>query len=121
MTLLRVRKGRFPFGDGVLTRGETIDSHDYPDIGEMKWSQLIEHRFFDLVDSPGNDSARQVAEVERAKQITVTPVDAPESTVHEADDLAREIASVELGCPACEFVAKSPHGLKVHVGRRHKV
>ena len=105
MTMLRVRRARVPFGDRVLVRGEMIDSSEFPTIDQSKWAQMLDQRYFDLVDVPGRASSRAVAERERAQGIVL---DEPDGT-----------RAVSLDCPDCSFVAKNEHGLKVHQGRKH--
>ena len=108
MTKLLVRRASFPFGDGVLERGQAIDTADYPSIDQHKWDQLVEHRYFDWQDRPDlRKTSRASAEQERARQEFAPSAepDAPETGV---------------GCPSCDFVAKTPHGLLVHTGRKHR-
>lgn len=108
MTKLLTRRARFPFGDGVLVRGDVIETADYPTVDQHKWDQLVEHRYFDWSDRPRREMARANAELTRVRGFAGLD----ESGVPDASD--------DVGCAQCDFVAKTPHGLTVHHGRKHR-
>lgn len=97
MVMLRVRRSRFPFFGRRLRRGDTIESQDYP-VQPAKWAQLIDARYFDVPDLADGTPRHEIERV-----FDQPPSGAPEN-----------------GCAFCDFVAVTPHGLKVHVGRSHK-
>ena len=56
----------------------------------------------------------QAVSREASPKVALMDVDHPRGT------LEVEYAEAPLACPSCEYVAKTPHGLKVHIGRNHK-
>ena len=127
MTMLKVKKrSGFPFQDTRLVGGAEIDTRQFPRVGEHKWAQLLDQGYFELVDKPGRDITRALAERDRARQtlantaetsVVLTPTGAVEEPIVETPIV---VTTEPIACGDCGFTAKTPHGLKVHVGRRHK-
>lgn len=109
MALLKVRRPTLRLFGRIFKRGDTIESRDFPSANQYKWAQLIDHRLVDLVDKPGepfDPEGKSRDEIVTAVAATTeVPLPKPEG---------RRI------CPDCDFVANTPHGLKVHAGRAHK-
>ena len=96
MTLLAVRRPALMLAGRQFVRGETFDSTELPQIGQMKWAQLIEHRYVDMIDKPG------------------VPIELPE-------EITRDEIAARLGFPcACGFVGKTEQGLRIHQAKKHK-
>lgn len=104
MALLKVRPKSLKLFGRIFQRGDTIESRDFPTADQYKWSQLIDHRLVDLVDKPGESfDPEGKSREEIAAAVTATPA-----------------VSGRRICADCDFVANTPHGLKVHAGRTHK-
>lgn len=114
---LRVYRPRFPFQGKTLKRGDIIETDDF-DLPAAKWEQLRSPgsgHYFDEADPPGRSSrdvasSRQVREQENARQ----------AFGERGDEKLINSSPATVACGACNFVAKSPHGLLVHSGRKHR-
>lgn len=131
MTLLKVKKSRFPFSGRELEKDMQIETSDFPSINSGKWTQLIDLGYFELLDKPGNDLVAAQLQRDRARGVLERTefIDPDKWTALPGDDARPPDApqakkpvdpAPSLQCSACEFTANTPHGLKVHVGRRHK-
>ena len=117
MGVFTVRRGlglnsrELRLGDRVFARGAEINTDDFPQFTASEWKRWEQHRLIEsaeaVPDARRKAIARQAREMERERARTETPAESDES-------------APALGCGLCDFVAKSPHGLLVHSGRKHR-
>lgn len=126
MALMKIRHDCQKLFGRIWRRGDVIESREFP-ADQYKWAQLIDARVLDLVDKPG--VPLEVGEASRddiVKALTEVPVAVPDPVPTRPVDpgsTERRDGPRPEGrriCADCDFVAKSPHGLKVHAGRSHK-
>ena len=148
MTLLKVKKAEFPFQGQRLVRGQEIDTADFPVIGVSKWWQLLDLGYLDLVDQPGQEILKpftgQTVRISdptpgeesrtriRGVMNRTETIDrkfwtrdelregAPRAVEEKVSEPPTDAPDVPLICSDCGHQAKNAHGLKVHVGRKHK-
>ena len=111
---MQVRSNRYRvLGGREVAPGDVIDSQDFPALDKFKWNQLVEQGFVIPTEDDGqvyggDVAARQQRELGRARQIVAS------------SPVVDGVAPVSLACDLCDFVAKAPHGLTVHRGKKHK-
>ena len=112
---LQVCKPTFPFQGRSVSRGDVVESRDYPDVLPDKWERLVQTGWFMPLEDDGSAfggtrATRAAAEIARARGLELV-----------RDPVVSEDAagSGPADCPQCDFVAKTSHGLKVHTGRKH--
>ena len=99
----------FLFGGRRFELGETFDAREF-DAHPDKWDSLVNLGYLDRVDDDGMVTNRLVRE---------RPQRRPSRAATEADE-DMTATQPPVTCEHCDYVAKNAHGIKVHVGRRHK-
>ena len=99
----------------VMPKGTVFDTPEFPEFTKSDWDKWETAGLIEpvdrLSDAKAKAFARQQRELARVRgEVSVGPVVSEEATAGPAD---------VLSCPKCEFIAKTPHGLKVHAGRKH--
>ena len=99
-------------GGREIPRGAEFDTAEFPEFTSLEWDRWREHRLIESVTAVDEvkqaATRRHASELQRARGQFSEPVEQP---MHSS-----------LDCPVdgCGFVAKAPHGLTVHAGRKHR-
>ena len=124
MVMLRVRRSLLELSGRVFRRGETIESREFR-IDQGKWAQLIDHRYVDLVDKPGDldeatrDEIAAVLRHDNPAMVAPTASAWIGETGPETVLPIHAAAGTAAPCSECGFVAKTAHGLTIHMARKH--
>lgn len=130
MAVLKVRRGS-PGKRDLLLQGKWLpigtefDTRDFPRVSKLpgKWAQLIRLGILydDHLDDPGLlDELRKQREEFGASPVVESRPEPDVPIPLEPEDVARLDKPTVLQCGECGHQATSAHGLKVHVGKRHK-